>query len=83
MEMPEITLEQKVVEAINQIRPSLQNDGGDIEFLRMENDKDVYVKLVGACAGCPMSQMTLKNGVEKYLRATVDSNIEVINATML
>lgn len=83
MEMPEITLEQKVVEAINQIRPSLQNDGGDIEFLRMENDKDVYVKLVGACAGCPMSQMTLKNGVEKYLRATVDLNIEVINATML
>lgn len=83
MEMPEITLEQKVVEAINQIRPSLQNDGGDIEFLRMENDKDVYVKLVGACAGCPMSQMTLKNGVEKYLRATVDPNIEVINATML
>ncbi|MBO8443009.1 MAG: NifU family protein [Spirochaetes bacterium] len=81
--MPEITLEQKVVEAINQIRPSLQNDGGDIEFLRMENDKDVYVKLVGACAGCPMSQMTLKNGVEKYLRATVDPNIEVINATML
>ena len=80
--MPEITLEQKVVEAINQIRPSLQNDGGDIEFLRMENDKDVYVKLVGACAGCPMSQMTLKNGVEKYLRATVDPNIEVINATM-
>lgn len=83
MEMPEITLEQKVVEAINQIRPSLQNDGGDIEFLRMENDKDVYVKLVGACAGCPMSQMTLKNGVEKYLRATVDPNIEVINETML
>lgn len=83
MEMPEITLEQKVVEAINQIRPSLQNDGGDIEFLRMENDKDVYVKLVGACAGCPMSQMTLKNGVEKYLRTTVDPNIEVINATML
>lgn len=81
--MPEITLEQKVVEAINQIRPSLQNDGGDIEFLRMENDKDVYVKLVGACAGCPMSQMTLKNGVEKYLRAAVDPNIEVINATML
>ena len=41
------------------------------------------MKLVGACAGCPMSQMTLKNGVEKYLRATVDPNIEVINATML
>lgn len=80
--MADATLENKIIEAINQIRPSLQNDGGDIEYLRLENDKDVYVKLVGACAGCPMSQMTLKNGVEKYLRATVDPNLEVINATM-
>lgn len=79
--MADASLEQKIVEAINQIRPSLQNDGGDIEFLRFENDKDVYVRLVGACAGCPMSQMTLKNGVEKYLRATVDPRLEVINAT--
>lgn len=79
--MADVSLEQKIVEAINQIRPSLQNDGGDIEFLRFENDKDVYVRLVGACAGCPMSQMTLKNGVEKYLRATVDPKLEVINAT--
>ncbi len=79
--MADASLEQKIVEAINQIRPSLQNDGGDIEFLRFENDKDVYVRLVGACAGCPMSQMTLKNGVEKYLRATVDPKLEVINAT--
>ena len=81
--MENIPNEQAIKDAINAIRPALQNDGGDIEFLRMENDKDVYVKLVGACAGCPMSQMTLKNGVEKYLRATVDPNIEVINATML
>lgn len=80
-EMSEITLESKIIEAINQIRPSLQNDGGDIEFLKFENNKDVFVKLVGACAGCPMSQMTLKNGVEKYLRATVDPQLEVINAT--
>lgn len=79
--MADASLEQKIVEAINQIRPSLQNDGGDIEFLRFENNKDVYVRLVGACAGCPMSQMTLKNGVEKYLRATVDPKLEVINAT--
>ena len=79
--MADASLEQKIVEAINQIRPSLQNDGGDIEFLRFENDKDVYVRLVGACAGCPMSQMTLKNGVEKYMRATVDPKLEVINAT--
>lgn len=79
--MADQTLESRIVEAINQIRPSLQNDGGDIEFIRLENDKDVFVKLVGACAGCPMSQMTLKNGVEKYLKATVDSSLEVINAT--
>lgn len=79
--MADASLEQKIGEAINQIRPSLQNDGGDIEFLRFENNKDVYVRLVGACAGCPMSQMTLKNGVEKYLRATVDPKLEVINAT--
>lgn len=78
--MAEMTLEQKVVEAINQIRPSLQNDGGDIEFIKLDN-KDVYVNLVGACAGCPMSQMTLKNGVEKYLRAVVHPELEVINAT--
>ena len=45
-----MTLEQKVAEAINQIRPSLQNDGGDIEFIKLDN-KDVYVNLVGACAG--------------------------------
>ena len=71
-----MTLEQKVAEAINQIRPSLQNDGGDIEFIKLDN-KDVYVNLVGACA----AQMTLKNGVEKYLRAVVDPELEVINAT--
>ena len=79
--MADMTLEQKVADAINQIRPSLQNDGGDIEFIKIYENKNVFVNLVGACAGCPMSQMTLKNGVEKYLRATVDQGIEVINAT--
>ncbi len=79
--MADMTLEQKVADAINQIRPSLQNDGGDIEFIKIDENKNVFVNLVGACAGCPMSQMTLKNGVEKYLRATVDQGIEVINAT--
>ena len=79
--MADMTLEQKVADAINQIRPSLQNDGGDIEFIKIDENKNVFVNLVGACAGCPMSQMTLKNGVEKYLKATVDQGIEVINAT--
>ncbi len=76
--MAELTLEEKVKEAINQIRPALQNDGGDIEFVSLK-DKLVEVKLVGACAGCPMSQMTLKNGVEKYLKHSVDTELVVEN----
>ncbi len=73
-------MEEKVKEAINAIRPALQNDGGDIEFVRLDG-KDVYVKLVGACAGCPMSQLTLSNGVQRYLREAVDKDLTVINAT--
>ena len=77
--MAEMTLEEKVIDAINQIRPSLQNDGGDIEFVSMEG-KNISVKLLGACAGCPMSQTTLKNGVEKYLRHVVDPELVVENS---
>lgn len=73
-------MEDKVKEAINAIRPALQNDGGDIEFIRLE-DKNVYVRLVGACAGCPMSQLTLSNGVQRYLREAVDKDLTVINET--
>lgn len=71
-------LEQKVKEALEYIRPSLQNDGGDIEFVRLEGNK-VYVKLKGACAGCMMAQMTLKNGVERMLKYNIDENLEVEN----
>lgn len=71
-------LEQKVKEALEYIRPSLQNDGGDIEFVRLEGNK-VYVKLKGVCAGCMMAQMTLKNGVERMLKYNVDENLEVEN----
>lgn len=71
-------LEQKVKEALEYIRPSLQNDGGDIEFVRLEENK-VYVKLKGACAGCMMAQMTLKNGVERMLKYNVDENLEIEN----
>ena len=78
--MAEMTLEEKVIDAINQIRPSLQNDGGDIEFVSMDG-KNISVKLLGACAGCPKSQATLKNGVEKYLRHVLqDQEIVVENS---
>ena len=71
-------MENKIKEAINEIRPALQNDGGDIEFISIDG-KNVHVRLIGACAGCPMSQITLTNGVQRYLRETIDPDIVVIN----
>ncbi len=59
-------MKEKVEEAISTIRPMLQADGGDIELIDIV-DGVVKVRLQGACAGCPMSQMTLKNGIEKVL----------------
>lgn len=74
-------LEKKVVEAIDYVRPSLQNDGGDIDYVRMEGNK-VFVKLRGACAGCMMAEMTLKNGVERMLKYNVREDLEVVDLTM-
>ncbi len=68
----------KVKAAIENVRPDLLMDGGDIEFVKMEG-KDVTVRLKGACAGCPMSQMTLKNGVERYVRSIVDPTINIVS----
>lgn len=73
-------IEKSVIDAINAIRPALQNDGGDIEFINYDAEsKNAHVKLLGACAGCPMSQLTLTNGVQRYIRETVDPEITVIN----
>lgn len=58
---------QKVLNVLEQIRPYLQNDGGDIEFIELTDDMTVNVKLVGACGSCPYSTMTLKNGVESAM----------------
>lgn len=71
-------LEKQVKDAIETIRPSLQNDGGDIEFIKIEGKK-VYVRLIGACATCMYSAMTLKMGVENMLQQNIDSELEVIN----
>jgi Fe-S cluster biogenesis protein NfuA len=64
------TLKDKVQKAIAEIRPNLQADGGDIELIGIE-DGTVKVKLKGACAGCPMSTMTVKWGVENYLKKKI------------
>ncbi|MGD2278569.1 MAG: NifU family protein [Candidatus Omnitrophota bacterium] len=63
-------MEEKIREAIDKIRPLLQRDGGDIELVSVEEGV-VKVRLRGACAGCPMSQMTLKNVVEQALKEAV------------
>lgn len=60
-------MEQKVMEALNEIRPALQADGGDIQYLGIE-DGYVKVRLTGACSGCPSSTITLQMGVERAIR---------------
>jgi Fe-S cluster biogenesis protein NfuA len=63
-----IELENKVKGVIDQIRPYLQADGGDINFVNLTEDNVVNVELTGACGSCPFSRMTLKNGVESAVR---------------
>lgn len=63
-------LEEQVRKAIEKIRPNLQADGGDIEFVRMDGT-DVYVRLHGACRGCPAAAYTLSMGVERALKKDV------------
>ncbi len=69
-------MKEQVQEAIDKIRPTLQADGGDVELVSVE-DGIVQVRLQGACKGCPMSQMTLKNGIEKFLMKEVPGVIRV------
>lgn len=59
------TLEEKVKNVLDQIRPYLQNDGGDLKFIELTDDKIVYVELQGHCGSCPHALMTLKQGVEQ------------------
>jgi len=66
----------KVEEVLNQIRPSLLADGGDVELVDVK-DGIVSVKLTGACAGCPMSTITLKNGIERLLKEEIPGIKEV------
>ena len=64
-------MKEEVQAVINQIRPMLQKDGGDVELVEVDEAGVVKVRLQGACKGCPMSQMTLKNGIERFLKQQV------------
>lgn len=70
-------MQEKVAEVLDKVRPALQRDGGNVELIDV-TDGTVKVKLVGACAGCPMSQMTLKNGIERLLKQEIPEVKEVI-----
>ncbi len=67
----------KVEEALNQIRPALQRDGGNVELIDVTPDGVVRVKLVGACGTCPMSILTLKRGIEATLKQRLPEIVSV------
>jgi Fe-S cluster biogenesis protein NfuA len=71
-------MKEKVENALKTIRPSLQADGGDVELVEVTTDGTVKVRLKGACSGCPMSQMTLSQGIEKRLKSSVPEITKVI-----
>ncbi len=64
-------MREAVEQALAKVRPMLQADGGDVELVEVSEDGIVKVRLQGACKGCPMSQMTLKMGIERYLKKEV------------
>ena len=64
-------MKDKVEAAIAKIRPMLQADGGNVELVDVTPEGVVQVRLQGACSGCPMSQMTLKNGIERIIKESV------------
>ncbi|MCK4234271.1 NifU family protein [candidate division WOR-3 bacterium] len=72
-------MKEKVEAALEKIRPSLQADGGNVELVEVTEDGIVKVKLVGSCSGCPMSQITLKAGIERILKEEVPGVKEVVS----
>ncbi|MCG9478673.1 MAG: NifU family protein [Actinomycetia bacterium] len=71
-------MKEKLEEALDEIRPSLQADGGDVELVDVSDDGVVKVKLTGACGGCPMSQITLAQGIERVLKEKIPEVKKVV-----
>ena len=71
-------MQEKVSDVLEQIRPSLQRDGGDVELVSVSDEGKVSVRLTGACGSCPMSTMTLKMGIERILKEQVPEVKEVV-----
>jgi len=75
-------MKEKVEVVLDEIRPMLQKDGGDVELVDI-TEGVVKVRLQGACAGCPMSQMTLRNGIERVLKTKIPEIQSVVSADPL
>ena len=76
----EKTIEEKINIALEKVRPALQMDGGDVKFVSWDEKSGIVrVELMGMCAGCPMSQITLKEGIEAEIKASVPEVKEVVN----
>ena len=73
-------MRDKVETVLDKVRPALQADGGDVELVDVSDDGLVKVRLTGACGGCPMSQMTLKMGIENVLKREIPEVKEVVSA---
>ncbi len=71
-------MKERVQEVLNQVRPALQADGGDVELVDVSAEGIVSVRLTGACGSCPMSTMTLKMGIEKTLMENIPEVKEVV-----
>ena len=71
-------IEKRIIEVLDKVRPYLQNDGGNVTYIRYE-DGVVYVKLEGACSNCPMAIMTLEDGIENALTTEIPEVLKVVN----
>jgi len=75
-----IKMKEKVKEIIDQVRPALQADGGDVELVEVDEENGIIkVRLTGACRGCPMSQLTLQMGIERELKSKIPEVKKVVS----
>lgn len=76
--MADLDIEDRVKEALEMYRPMLQADGGDMEFVQIDEQNRVHVNLKGACGSCPMATMTVKMGLEQYIKDAIPEITEVV-----
>lgn len=72
-----MNMRQRIETALDAIRPALQGDGGDVEFVDFDDDGIVHLRLMGACGACPISSMTVKHGIERRIKAAIPEVREV------